>query len=402
MEESMPDSDQQALHYLIHDADWDHAGVMNDVAKSVDAALGGSRRTCLLIDESAFAKKGKHSAGVARQWNGRLGKTDNCQVGVFSALCRDEFCVPVSCDLYLPKEWTKSKSRMKKAHIPTDKQALRSKVEIAIEQIDNALAQGLRFEWIAVDGGYGKDGRFHRNAIEKGLTYFADVHKDQQVLIEQPVDVAMSSSGSEVREAAPMRVDKWLEKSENIPWEYLTVREGTKGQLKVRCKRCSVWLWNRNNDDIFPVTLLISQTQDGKDTKYGITNADTDKPTKDIAYYQRQRFWIEQSFKDGKSQVGMNEYQVRSWHGWHRHMAFCAMALLFMLEMRLTNKDALPLISAHDARNILAREFIQNYIDGPDDQFATIIYKRHRRRMADIHNSYKKNGLEIPERYMGK
>ena len=190
-----------------------------------------------------------------------------------------------------------------------------------------------------------------------------------------------------------------------MPWEYVDVRVGTKGPISLRCKRFAAWIWNEKDQrpKARKITVLISQMPDGSDTKYTITNADSDVPTKQLLYQQRQRFWVEQAFKDGKSEVGMQEYQVRSWHGWHRHMTLSSMALLFMAELKCTNQESLPLLSAHDARDILATEFLGICVGAkPPDQLERIIAKRHARRLADIASSYHNSGLDVPGRYIGK
>lgn len=405
MEEALPGTNEQALHYLINDADWDYQDVLSDVAKHANSTLGGSSRSCLLIDETYFAKKGTHSAGVARQWNGRLGKTDNCQVGVFSALCRDNYSVPIDTRLYLPQSWIDSPARLKKAKVPEQYWTFKTKTELAIEQVERALENGIQFAWVGVDGGYGKCPIFHDKMEEFGVCYSADVHKSQKIYLEDPHPQPMGKKKRLKATTKDTRLDKWLEKDNQLSWEHVNVRVGTKGLIALRCKRFSAWMWNEK--DQHPkarrITVLISQMPDGSDTKYTITNADSDAPTEQLLYQQRQRFWVEQAFKDGKSEVGMHQYQVRSWHGWHRHMALCSMALLFMAELKCTSQETLPLLSAHDARDILATEFLGICIGAkPPDQLERIIVNRHVRRFADISRSYQKHDLDVPERYIGK
>ena len=405
MEEVMPDTNEQALHYLINDADWDHQDVMDDIARDASRLIGGTPQSCLLIDETYFGKKGSHSAGVARQWNGRLGKTDNCQVGVFSALCRNTYCVPIDCDLYLPQSWIDDTKRLDKAKVPVDKRVFKTKTQLAVEQVDRALSNGVQFSWVAVDGGYGQCPYFHEKMREFGIIYVADVHKNQAVYLEQTRPQARGRKGRLKVEAESVRLDRWLEQSEDIPWEIVSVRDGVKGPIRVRCKRFEAFIWNEPDQSphVHHVTVLITQMPDGSDTKFAITNADASTPTWQLAYYQRQRFWVEQSFRDGKGEVGLHEYQVRSWHGWHRHMTLCFVALLYMLELKLTTQDDLPLLSAHDARDILAAEFLGICVGvKPHDDLARILEARHRRRHADICNSYARKDLPVPDHYRPK
>ena len=146
------DTDSQALHHLLTEAGVDWDGLSGEVARQADALLG-DEQAALILDESAFAKKGTASAGVARMWNGRLGKVDNSQVGVFSALCRDQRVTLLDTRLYLPKDWVEDAERCRRAHIPEEARQLRSKCELALELVDSARQHGVRFGYVAVDRG---------------------------------------------------------------------------------------------------------------------------------------------------------------------------------------------------------------------------------------------------------
>jgi SRSO17 transposase len=144
MAEVVPDSDDQVYQHFISNSPWSHRAVMDQVACDVDAALGDCEDCFLVVDESAIGKKGKKSVGVARQWNGRLGKVDNCQVGVFMALgCGDEATL-IDERLYLPKEWANDPKRCEQAQIPEKERIFHTKAELALEMIRHAHRQGLR------------------------------------------------------------------------------------------------------------------------------------------------------------------------------------------------------------------------------------------------------------------
>ena len=179
------DTDSQALHHLLTEAGVDWDGLSGEVARQADALLG-DEQAALILDESAFAKKGTASAGVARMWNGRLGKVDNSQVGVFSALCRDQRVTLLDTRLYLPKDWVEDAERCRRAHIPEEARQLRSKCELALELVDSARQHGVRFGYVAVDGGYGKDPAFLRGLETRSLCFLADVHKHQRIWLDDP------------------------------------------------------------------------------------------------------------------------------------------------------------------------------------------------------------------------
>jgi SRSO17 transposase len=135
MEEKVPHADEQQLQHMLTDSPWDHRAVIDQVALEADGLLGGHRNSCLLIDESGFKKAGAHSVGVARQWCGRLGKVENCQVGVFAALGRDRRVTLVDERLDLPEQWTADSSRCEQAGVPEAFRGFKTKVALALEMV---------------------------------------------------------------------------------------------------------------------------------------------------------------------------------------------------------------------------------------------------------------------------
>ncbi|WP_276968652.1 IS701 family transposase, partial [Metallibacterium scheffleri] len=160
---------------------------MDRVAHNADALVGGEIGTGLYIDESAFAKKGDQSVGVARQWNGRLGKQDNCQVGVFGALGRRNRVALTDARLYLPKGWTDDPRRCERADVPRPEQIHRTKLQLAQEIVQHARELGVRFEWVGVDGGYGNSLEFLQSLQDQGETFLADIHSNRHIYLKDPV-----------------------------------------------------------------------------------------------------------------------------------------------------------------------------------------------------------------------
>jgi SRSO17 transposase len=152
MEEIVPDADEQQLQHFLSASPWKEDAVYAQVTREANAALGGHPDSCLLIDESGLTKKGKHSAGVARQYNGRLGKVDNCQVGVFTALGRGTEVCLIGARLYLPKQWTRDRKRCRAAGIPKAQTRHRTKQVLAMELIAQAIENGVQFSWVLADG----------------------------------------------------------------------------------------------------------------------------------------------------------------------------------------------------------------------------------------------------------
>jgi SRSO17 transposase len=143
MAEAVPGTDAQALHHFLSHSPWDARGVMDQVTRDLDAVLGGEQDTCLLLDETCFRKKGTKSVGVARQWMGLEGKTDNCQVAVFAALVRGRWASLLDAELYLPKQWTEDPQRCVAAGVPEARRALRTKPSLALQMVRRARTNGV-------------------------------------------------------------------------------------------------------------------------------------------------------------------------------------------------------------------------------------------------------------------
>ena len=186
MSEVVSGSQYQRLHHMLSESAWDRSGVRRQLIADANAHFGHA--CALLVDESAFAKKGDKSAGVARQWNGRLGKTDNSQVGVFAAVVRDRVAAAVDSELYVPETWFDDAERCEDAGIPKT-WAFRTKGEIALEMIRRLRREGLNFSYVAFDAGYGHLPWLLRALNDEEEIFLADVHSDQMIYLSDPAPV---------------------------------------------------------------------------------------------------------------------------------------------------------------------------------------------------------------------
>jgi len=396
MAEVVADSDEQALQHFLSHSPWSHREVLDQVACEADAHLGGYADSALLIDESAITKKGRHSVGVARQWNGRLGKVDNCQVGVFGALCHGDRAALIDARLYLPKEWSDDPARCHRLGIPEAEQVARAKTELALEIVRHQRTAGVRFEWVVVDGGYGKDPAFLRALAGDGEVFLADVHKDQHIYLEDP-QPHIPPSGSRrgrprtrrVAQGSPVRVDEWVAAQPEGAWQSVSLRDTTKGELRVQILHRRVWLWDGQEPQAHHWHLIVRREHHARgDIKYALSNAPPDTAPTRLARMEAQRFWVERAFQDGKSQAGLDHYQARGWRAWHHHMALVAMALLFMLEERTALREHLPLLSCADIEQLLARFLPRR--DRHPDELIRQLEARHRKRQTSIDSAYAK------------
>jgi len=394
MAEVVPETDYQRLQHFLTHSPWDHRAVMRQVASEADRLLGGKPDSCLLIDESGFVKKGKDSAGVARQWCGRLGKLENCQVGVFAALCRGERHIPIDGRLYLPKEWVEDRKRCRRAGIPEAQIVARSKAQHALAMVQQARADGLRFAWVGVDGGYGKEPWLLRALDAAGETFVADVHKSQIIYLTDPQPRVPQPAAGRGRHPARLqaqtpgvRVDQWLAQQPSTAWQRVTLRDSTRGKLVVEALSQRVWLWDGEEATAHCWHLIVRREIGARDEiKFTLSNAAAETPLERLAVMQGQRFWVERSFQDGKSNCGMADYQVRLWSGWHHHMAMVMIAMLFMAEERTAQHDAEPLLSCADIV-VLLKHFLPQAAVSRDDVIKQMRV-RHRQRHAAIASAY--------------
>ena len=150
-------ADHQRVQHFITDAPWDHTKVLEAVSTKANGLLGSTPQSFLIGDDSGFSKKGTSSAGVARQYNGRLGKVDNCQVGVFVALAAGRRVTLLDGRLHLPESWCEDPARCDKVKIPLEHRAFKTKAQTLLEMVRTQRTLGVEFNWVSIDAGYGKD-----------------------------------------------------------------------------------------------------------------------------------------------------------------------------------------------------------------------------------------------------
>jgi SRSO17 transposase len=322
--DAVPESDEQALHHFISNSPWDARGVLDQVAREANAALGGTDDSFLVIDESGFPKKGRESVGVGRQWCGRLGKVDNCQTAVFASLGRGSLATLIDTALFLPQDWTRDRPRMTKVGVPQEAQTFRTKHELALDLIERALRNGVEFSWVGFDGFYGSNGQLLRLIDGTGVTFMADVHCDQRVWTADPT----TNDAAE-----PMPVDAWVGAQEPSAWTRVLIRQGTKGPMELEVLHARVWLYQPGDIQAHQWHLIVRR-EPGR-LKFSLSNAEAEAPVSRLAYMQGQRYFVERALQDAKQQGGLGEYQVRSWRGWHHHTALVMMAMLFLTRERI-------------------------------------------------------------------
>jgi len=372
----------EEMQYLISEALWSHEDLIADIALHGNNLIGGHPDTCLLIDESPNSKKGQASVGVARQWNGRLGKIDNCQVGVHAVLSGRAAVCPVDVRLYLPECWTSDPARLDKAGVPEEHRRFRTKIELAEEMIFAARSRGLGFQWVGFDEAYGRSRDLLTRLDDAGIIFVGDV----------PSNTLVSVPGQETA----IRVD---ELAATLDWNKVRVRDSTKGviNLAVACTGVDLSI-AKEKETSRHWTLVVTRPVDGGEMKFSLSNADQSTSPDRLAYMQRQRFWVERCFEDAKSTCGMSQYQVRKWSGWHHHMALVMLAMLFLLEERTRNMDEVPLLSCADIIGLLDSYFCTRDGNALIEQLKV----RHRQRTRDIVNAYRRQRTKTSDSPTGE
>jgi SRSO17 transposase len=400
MTEVIPDSDEQSMQHFITNSPWDHRPVLDQVAKDCDRHLGGHPDSALFIDESGIPKKGKKSVGVARQWCGRLGKVDNCQVGVFAALSQGKRVCLIDTRLYMPQEWIDNKARRRKAGVP-DNVVFKTKGEQALEMVHQARQNGVRFSWVGADGGYGKDPDFLCRLEDAHEVFLVDVHKDQSIYFDDPVPYVPDRQSNKGRKPTRLvagvpsqRVDKWVAQQPESAWQRISFRDSSRGKLKADFLVRKIWIWNKRETFGRQFTLIVRRDLDSANTfKYSLTNSPSETPTERLAFMQGQRYFIEHSFQDAKGQVGLDHYQTRKWRSWHHHMTLVIMAMLFMLETKMNTEENLPLLSCFDITQMLSYYLPRR--DVTEEEIMRQMEFRHRQRQASIDSAYARQMAQL-------
>lgn len=330
----------QSLNHFISNSPWDSSSLMGVLAQSFVKLLPKSWKNdlCLAIDESSFPKKGNKSTGVAHQYCGQLGKVANCQVGVFASLiCRDLYCL-LDALLYLPKKWCE----MKGIDIPIERKEYKSKIDLALESIIrfNKILK-IPFKWICFDSFYGRDQNLLYHINKMKLVFVADIPRDATLYVQKPKLYIPESKGTRGRKNTKYRIRGKSITAEGIakkvkPSEFknITIRRTNKGKTVEAdyCKK-SVYIALKEEGTVMEVNFIIRKDKDGI-IKYILTNAKNESLER-VAYMHGQRYFIERSFQEAKQQLGMGDYQVRGYLGWHRHMAMTMMGMLFIQEEKL-------------------------------------------------------------------
>ena len=388
----VPGSSKQSLRHMISDSPWDERPVLDHIQRDVTELIGDKKDGSIHIDESGFPKQGHNSVGVARQYCGRLGKIDNCQVGVFLGYVNGKNRTLIDERLYLPKEWTDDLPRRREAGVPDDV-IFKSKAELAKEMILHARDNGVLFGWVGMDSFYG-DQPWLRNELDaEGIIYIADIHRDTWVWLNPPKIGIPERKSHQGRcptrtmvldgEPSAILVEDIAKQIPSSQWIQVFVRDTERGALWTKIATFPVY----PREDNLPgrrQLLILRRDEDTNSIKYQLTNAPLDSNLNSIAKMSHSRYWIERSFEDGKGIAGLADYQMVSWMGWHHHVTLSLLAMLVLLSISIEAGEETDILTVQDAKILLEMMLSRkHYRDKDVIKFMRDRYKaRHSAKMS--------------------
>ena len=358
--ERLIDCTAHSIHHMLSYSPWSYQQLFDQIFKQALKALQAHKRPIyLLIDEVGFRKKGKHSACVGKQYLGCIGKQDNGQVAVTAALSSAEFYVPVEMELFMPSDWSKDKKRRKKAGIPMECNQM-SKPQIALKMIHKMAKKIKGLEFVIFDALYGSCTELLASLIESKIPFIAEVRENITFYLQEPtMGIPIKKSGGKGRQFTVPRPNKKSISARNYATQLnlkknfkpMQVRMGTKGPVKGIYHRRKVWVYCKQTSQFLPMHLLIRINKDGTH-KFAFCYHSQPCSVKRMAVAQAQRVFVERVFEEGKNITGMGDYQVRSWNGFHKHMALTSLTLLYIMENKLKQKPGNK-ITAYDIQELI-------------------------------------------------
>ena len=364
MAERIALGDYDQLHHFIADGVWDAAPVETELLVQADRLVGGSDAV-LVVDDTAIPKKGTHSVGVAPQYCSALGKTANCQTLVSLTLAQGEVPIMLALRLFLPESWTSKRARLERAGVPTEYRTARTKLEMALAEIDRIIAAGVRFGCVLADAGYGMSAPFRQGLTARKLAWAVGIPRHLKVY---PADVQM------IRPVTPrgrprQRIPDTLSVAAQdmlatAKWQNISWRTGTKGKLRARFAAVRVRVADGSPQRIKDKTYqhvpgeqawLIGEHRASGEKKYYLANLPANTDLRTLAATIKARWVCEQAHQQLKEELGLDHFEGRSWQGLHRHALMTMIAYAFLQYRRLATarrkkKNQRPAAPANSAR----------------------------------------------------
>jgi SRSO17 transposase len=338
-------SAHQSMHHLVADSEWSDAALLQAVTAEVLPVLAQSTTgPCYwIIDDTSFRKYGRHSVGVARQYCGNIGKTENCQVAVSLSFATAEGSLPLAYQLYLPREWTDEPARCQRAGVPQNMR-FASKHEIALRQIEAALAAGIARGTVLMDTGY-ENAPLRDELTAHGLQYAAGIHPQTKLWWGEHQPGPMPPKPKRgpqrkraVRDASHQPISA-LGIAQTLPAESyrsVTWREGSNARLASRFARARVRV--AHGEVLRAEEWLVIEWPMGeaRPTKYFLCTLPAEASFERLVDTIKMRWRIERDYLELKQELGLGHYEGRNWRGFHHHASLCIAAYGFLMLERLS------------------------------------------------------------------
>jgi SRSO17 transposase len=348
----MEASDGQALQHFMSQSPWGEAGVYAQIQQEVGAIPELQQNGLLILDEYADEKSGGKSAGSARQYNGRMGKVDECQVAV--ALGYANWKVQpwpvwtlVDAEIFLPEAWFGDgyADLRQQVGVPSERKTFETKPELGLKMILRAQKNGLPFEAVLCDSLYGRSSQFRHKLDEAGLLYMAAIPANLRVFLQEPeIGLPETQPGKKGRKVEKQQVVNGIRsysveqvgKAEETTWQKLRIRTNERGILEDRFAARRVWVWDNTQPEIAPhPEWLVMRIETNSDHTYAFSNALENATLLFLAELLCGRYFIERTIQDGKDETGADEFQAQKYRAWEHHTALTACALWFVSTTKL-------------------------------------------------------------------
>jgi SRSO17 transposase len=320
-------SRHQSMHHFVATAPWDAQEIMKaarDYALEEFAYHGGVE--AWILDDTAYPKKGTHSVGVGRQYCGVLGKQDNCQVAVTLSLANELMSVPAAYRLYLPEDWASDRARRRVAGVP-DEVVFKTKTQIALDEIDRLVADGVAKAPIVMDAGYGRATELRDAIAERGMQYVAAIREEMTVQLPGQKGVREHIAVGDLARELPKSA-----------WRSVWWRHGTKGEMRSRFALLRVRAAKREpgRREERPLEWLLIEwpTTEAAPIKFWLCNLPTGTRISKIVNLAQMRWRVERDYEELKGELGLDHYEGRGWLGFHHHGALCIAAYAFLTAER--------------------------------------------------------------------
>jgi SRSO17 transposase len=361
---------EQNTQHFMSNSPWSGPGLITDIQHDVKQHPEFQAGAMLVIDESAEQKAGEYSAGAGRQHNGRLGKIEMSQVGVFAALVTPRVNTWIDGQLFFPEHWFAEghAQQRQKVGFPEGR-TFKTKPEIAWEIIQRIQANHLPFEAVAMDDLYGRNALLRKRLEDAHLEYYGDIPENTVVYLDKPqITYPLTKWGKPSKKYQVVAKHRYkaseLLQHPDLEWAVITLRPNERGQLRARFGRCRVWLVHQG--ECRQGWLLIRQ--DEKRITYVLSNASPTTSLETMAWRKSHRYFVERSNQDEKGELGWDEFQAIKYLAWEHQLALTILASWFIAETRLDwmkrfernpallaqyEIDVLPLLSVSNVRELL-------------------------------------------------